>query len=118
MTPQSKANSTSAAGRTPCVRVCMCVGVCLCITTKETGNFSDCLCFGDIRWGHLGCIPGPTLESPRLYISTHSGHDGFMSRSTIGGGRGCNKFVPVLGGDGTRMAPPGDLYDQSPREMS
>ena len=28
------------------------------------------------------------------------------------GGRGCNKFVPVLGGDGTKIAPPGDLVDQ------
>ena len=32
-----------------------------------------------------------------------------MSRSTTGGGRGCNKFVPVLGGDRTRIAPPGDV---------
>ena len=38
--------------------------------------------------------------------------------STIGGGRGCNKIVPVLGGDGTRIAPPGDLFDQPPRAMS
>ena len=30
-----------------------------------------------------------------------------LSRSTIGGGRGCNKLVPVLGGDGTKIAPPG-----------
>ena len=41
-----------------------------------------------------------------------------MSRSTIGGGRVCNKFVPVLGKDGTRIAPPGDLIDQPPREIS
>ena len=40
------------------------------------------------------------------------------SRSTIGGGRVCNKFVPVLGKDGTRIAPPGDLIDQPPREIS
>ena len=32
------------------------------------------------------------------------------SRSTIGG-RGCHKFVPVLGEDGTKIAPPGDLFD-------
>ena len=78
MTPQLKATSTSAPGRTPCVRGCMCVGVCLCTSTKETGNLCDCLCFGDKRWSHLDCISGPTLESPWLYISTHSGHDGFM----------------------------------------
>ena len=28
-----------------------------------------------------------------------------LTRSTIGGGRGCNKFVPVLGGNGTQIAP-------------
>ena len=31
-----------------------------------------------------------------------------------GGGRGCNKFVPVLGENGTKIAPPGDIFDQSP----
>ena len=41
-----------------------------------------------------------------------------QSRSTIGGRRGCNNFVPVLGGDGTKIAPPGDLFDQPPGEMS
>ena len=34
------------------------------------------------------------------------------------GGRGCHKFVPVLGGDGTKTAPPGDLFDQLPGEIS
>ena len=34
------------------------------------------------------------------------------------GGRGCRKFVPVLGGDGTKIAPPGDIFDQTPGEMS
>ena len=29
-----------------------------------------------------------------------------------GGGRGCHIFVPVLGGDGTKIAPPGDLFNQ------
>ena len=32
--------------------------------------------------------------------------------------RGCRKFVPVLGGDGTKIAPQGDLFDQPPGEMS
>ena len=35
------------------------------------------------------------------------------SRSTIGGRRGCNKFVPVLGRDGTRTAPPGTYLTNS-----
>ena len=29
-----------------------------------------------------------------------------VSRSTIGGGGGCHKFVPVLGEDSTQKAPP------------
>ena len=33
------------------------------------------------------------------------------------GGRGCREFVPVLEGDGTKIAPPGDIYDQPPGEM-
>ena len=35
----------------------------------------------------------------------------------LGGGRGCHKFVPVLGGDGTKMAPPEDLFDQPSGDM-
>ena len=34
-----------------------------------------------------------------------------------GGGRGCHKFIPVLGGEGTKIAPPGDLFDRPPGEM-
>ena len=42
-----------------------------------------------------------------------------QSRSTIGGGgRGCHKFVPVLEGGGTKIAPPGDLFDQFLGEIS
>ena len=33
-------------------------------------------------------------------------------------GRGCNKFVPVLRGNGTKIAPTGDICDQPPGEMS
>ena len=29
-----------------------------------------------------------------------------------GGGRGCNNFVPVLGGDGTKIAPTGDIFNK------
>ena len=32
------------------------------------------------------------------------------------GGRGCNKFVSVLGEDGTKVAPTGELFDQPPGE--
>ena len=34
------------------------------------------------------------------------------------GGRGCRKFVPVLKGNGPKIARPGDIFDQSPGEMS
>ena len=34
-----------------------------------------------------------------------------------GGGRGCNNFVPVLGGDGTKINPTGDIFDQLPGQM-
>ena len=40
------------------------------------------------------------------------------SRSTIGGGRGCHKFVPVFGGDGTKTARTGDIFDQPPGKTS
>ena len=33
-------------------------------------------------------------------------------------GRGCSKFIPVLGRDGTKIVPPGDLFDQPLGEMS
>ena len=58
--------------------------------------------------------------SRRLTFGRNS-HTGFFhlpSRSTIGGGRGCHKFVAVFGGDGTKIPSPGDLFDQHPGEMS
>ena len=42
----------------------------------------------------------------------------FKTRSTIEGGRACNKFDLVLGGDGPKIAPTGDIFDQPPGEMS
>ena len=33
------------------------------------------------------------------------------------GGRGCRKFVPVLGENGTKIAPLGDIFEQPPGEM-
>ena len=40
------------------------------------------------------------------------------TRSTIERGRGCNKFVSVLRGNGTKIAPTGDICVQPPGEMS
>ena len=34
-----------------------------------------------------------------------------------GGGRRCNKFVPVLGGDGTKIDPTADIFDKPPSGM-
>ena len=41
-----------------------------------------------------------------------------LTCSTIERGRGCNKFVPVLRGNGTKVAPTGDICVQPPGEMS
>ena len=35
----------------------------------------------------------------------------------LGGGRGSNIFVPVLGGNGTKIAPTGDMLDQPLGQM-
>ena len=41
----------------------------------------------------------------------------YSTRSMIGGGgRGCTKFSPVWGGDGTK-SPTGDIFDQPPGGM-
>ena len=32
-------------------------------------------------------------------------------------GGGCNIFVPVVGGNGTKIAPTGDIFDQPPGQM-
>ena len=42
----------------------------------------------------------------------------FKTRSTIGGGGGgCNTFVPVLEGNGTKIAPTRDIFDQPAGQM-
>ena len=40
------------------------------------------------------------------------------TRSSIGEGRGCNKFAPVLGRDGTKMAPTENVFDHPLDGMS
>ena len=47
-------------------------------------------------------------------LNTNSGR---VTSSTIGEGRGCNKFVPVLVGNGTKIDPTGDIFDQPPGQM-
>ena len=35
----------------------------------------------------------------------------------LGGGRGCNKFIPVLGGNITKIAFTRDIFDPPPGQM-
>ena len=51
-----------------------------------------------------------------LSVRRHASR-GYIASSTIGGGRGCNIFVPVLRGNGTKISPTGDRFDQPPGEM-
>ena len=50
------------------------------------------------------------LSVYRKVSKKHTGLDQFNDW----GGRGCNIFVPVLGGNGTKIAPTGDIFDQPP----
>ena len=45
--------------------------------------------------------------------STDRGEDPFNDWR----GRGCNKFVPVLGGNGTKIVSTEDIFDQPPGQM-
>ena len=50
----------------------------------------------------------------------HDGKERKISTESFNdwGGRGCRKFVPVLKGDGTKIAPPRDIFDQPAGELS
>ena len=47
---------------------------------------------------------------------SHSFYNATRPVQRLGGG-GCNIFVPVLGGNGTKLAPTGDMFDQLPGQM-
>ena len=51
------------------------------------------------------------------HINHYARINKIKTRSTIGGGRGCNKFIPVLGGNGIKTAPTGNIFDQLPGQM-
>ena len=57
-------------------------------------------------------------ESEKCFGAINNNDGVFLEPFNDSGGRGCHKFAPVLGGDGTKTAPPGDVFDQPPREMS
>ena len=61
-------------------------------------------------------------DSPGCYVdwqtdSLHRLYSVIDQFNDWGGGRGCNIFVPVLGGNGTKTAPTGDIFDQPPGQM-
>ena len=63
----------------------------------------------------VSCVTKDNPISPR-FSPTKFYRD--ATRSTIGGGGGeGNKFVPVLGGNGMKTAPSGDIFDQLPGQM-
>ena len=58
----------------------------------------------------MGSKP-PAADGKRI---SKNGKDQF---NDWGGGRGCNIFVPFLGGNGTKKAPTGDIFDQPTGQM-
>ena len=57
------------------------------------------------------CAVSPNGVNSRVRVRSET-------RSTIERGRGCNKIVPVLRGNGTKIAPTGDICVQPPGEVS
>ena len=51
-------------------------------------------------------------ETPPQQMQQH-----VVNRSTIGERRGCNKFVPGLRGNGTKVTHTGDIFDQPPCQI-
>ena len=62
--------------------------------------------------------PTSLWDSGNQKLPGKQSRGGEESFNDWGGGRGCHNFVPVLGGDGTKIAPPGGIFDQTPGEMS
>ena len=60
------------------------------------------------------CQPGTELGTEPLVGTVHKPRR-VVQRM---GGLGCPKFVPVLGEDGTKIVPLGDIFDQPPGAMS
>ena len=98
----------------------------LIIWSRETGSYvpsrvSLLILYTQAESGAYSRDPSrfPRRRHSPFSYTTYILHDVYvLTRSTIGGGgRGCNKFVPVLGGNGTKIAPTGDIFDQPPGEM-
>ena len=56
-------------------------------------------------------------NSPNGEILNANHTETLLKTTTIGEGRGCNKFVPVLGGNGTKIAPTEDIFDEYSGQM-
>ena len=57
------------------------------------------------------------MDQPGKVASPARGQLNRKDKVNDWGGRGCNIFVPVLGGNGTKIVPPGDIYDLPPGQM-
>ena len=66
----------------------------------------DCTEYGNYRGISLVVHNGKILLRLSL-VATGSTMDPFNDW----GGRGCTQFFPVLGGNGTKIAPTGDIFD-------
>ena len=62
------------------------------------------------------CAVMCNLINTHIHTHTHT-HIQPPTSSTIAGGRGCNIFVPVLGGNDTKIAPTGDIFHKPPGQM-
>ena len=56
--------------------------------------------------------------APPPLLPRHTKEGPMESFNDWGGGAEMSQICPVLGGDGTKRAPTGDLFDQPPGEMS
>ena len=57
-------------------------------------------------------------DPPSKYYHLHLYHHVGEPFNDWGGGRGCHNLVPVLEGDGMKIASPGDVFDQPPGEIN
>ena len=58
-----------------------------------------------------------TVHSPTRCVGRYGGSCATQESFNDWGGRGFRKLVLVSGGDGTKIAPPVDIFDQLPGEM-
>ena len=57
------------------------------------------------------------FDVDQAFVQSDLDEDVFLTSSAVGGRRGCNIFVLILGGNCTKIAPTGDIFDQPPGHM-